>query len=39
MTADDDRPYRREANETTPVLLASVAFLPLLSMAAVWAFG
>jgi nitrate reductase NapE component len=39
MTADDDKPSHRQANETTPVLLVSVAFVPLLSMAAVWALG
>jgi hypothetical protein len=36
---DDDRPSLRRANRTTPVLLVSVAFVPLLSMAAVWVFG
>jgi len=35
----NDRPSHRQANQTTPVLLISGAFVPLLAMAAVWAFG
>ena len=39
LMTNDDKPSHRQANQTTPVLLISVAFVPLLSMAAVWAFG
>jgi len=36
---DDDRPSHRQSNQTTPALLVSGAFVPLLAMAALWAFG
>jgi hypothetical protein len=36
---DNDRPSHRQANRTTPVLLISTAFVPLLAMAGLWVLG
>jgi hypothetical protein len=39
LSSYNDRPSHRQANRTTPVLLISTAFVPLLAMAGLWVLG
>lgn len=39
MTDDDDRPFKRQRNETSPLLLICVGFIPLITMAGLWVLG
>jgi hypothetical protein len=39
MTNHDDKPFRRQRNETSPTLLISAASTPLLIIGALWVLG